>query len=227
MGGNLKSYLAEFIGTFALVFVGAGSFCVDAASGGRLGLGGLALAYGAAGMMATYAYGPISGGHFNPAITLAFYATGRTDAIKTVFYVVSQLLGAALAGQLLLATMHQPELQAAPAFLGACDLTGIGFRAATLLEAVGTFFLVSAVYATTVDARGRAGAAPLAAGVALAAGMLCLGPLTGAALNPARAFGPAVVTGHWTHWYVYWAGPLVGGVCAALLYEMMFLEAKK
>lgn len=227
MGGNLKSYLAEFIGTFGLVFVAAASFCAEALSPGRLGLTGLALAYGGAATAVTYAYGPISGGHFNPAVTLSFCVLGRLDRIKAVFYVVSQLLGAALAGQLLKATLHHPELLAPPVCLGACDLSGVGFRAATLLEAVGTFFLVCAVYATTVDSRGKASAAPLAVGTCLAGAMLALGPLTGAALNPARAFGPAIVTGHWSHWYVYWAGPLVGGCAAAFLYEYFFLEPEK
>lgn len=227
MGGNLRSYLAEFTGTFGLVFIAAASFCVEALFPGRLGLAGLALAYAAAAAAMSYAFGPISGGHFNPAVTLSFCALGRIDWIKGVFYLVSQLLGAALAGLLLRATWHQPELLAPPICLGACDLSGVGFRAATLLEAVGTFFLVSAIYATTVDPRGKPSAAPLAVGACLCGAMFSLGPLTGAALNPARVFGPAIVTGHWAHWYVYWAGPLVGGCAAALLYEHLLLESKK
>lgn len=227
MTGALKSYLAEFIGTFALVLIAAGAVCADAVTGGSFGPWGLALCYGLAAMSMVYAYGPISGGHFNPALTIALYGVGRVDPIRAVFFVVSQLLGAALAGKLLTATLHgHPELLTARPFLGACDLSGVGYKAGSLLEAVGAFFLMSAYYASSLDARGRAGAAPLAYAAATAAGAAWLIPLTGGALNPARAFGPAIVSGHWAHWYVYWAGPLVGAGAAALLYENLFLERK-
>ena len=214
MTGALKSYLGEFIGTFALVLAGAGSLCVG------LGPGLAALNYGLAAMSMTYAFGPISGGHFNPALTVALYAAKRVDAARAVLFVVSQLLGAALAGRLLAAALHGDPVQ-----LGGTVLT-IGFKAATLLEAVATFFLVISYYAAVYDPRGRAGAAPLAHGAALAAGALWLGPLTGGALNPARAFGPAINSGLWASWYVWWAGPIVGATAAALLYESLFLERK-
>jgi MIP family channel proteins len=215
MTGALKSYLAEFIGTFALVLSAAGALCVG------LDPAACALAYGLAAMSMTYAFGPISGGHFNPALTLGLYAAKRMDTVRCVFYVGSQLLGAAMAGLLLAAAFHHQ-----PSTLGGVFLGKIGFKAATLLEAVATFFLVSAYYAAVFDTRGRAGAAPLAHGAALAAGALWLGPLTGGAMNPARAFGPSLNTGIWAGWYVWWAGPIVGAVAAALLYESLFLERK-
>lgn len=219
MSGNIRSFVAEFVGTFALVWLAAGAVCVDAASPGRLGGTGTALAYGLAVFTLTYALSRSSGAHFNPAVTAAVYVSKRIDGVKAVFYIISQLLGAALAGLLLARSFAaRPELSAAAPFLGACDLWGIGFRGATLLEAIATFLLVLVYYAGTREGHARS-AFPLAVGMVVAAGSLALGPLTGGALNPARAFGPAVATGHWTNFYVYWVGPLVGAAAAALLYD--------
>lgn len=228
MTGSLKSYLAEFFGTFALVLAGAGAVCVDVLSGGRLGAAGIALSQGLAAVAAVYAFGPVSGGHFNPAVSAAMLLARRLSAVKAVFYLFSQLLGSAAAALLLAAVFHaHPELSQAAPFLGACDLAHVGFNAATLLEAMAAFFLVSAMYATAVDRRSAPGSFALAVGASYAAGTLLLGPLTGAALNPARAFGPAVATGHWAHWYVYWVGPLAGAVAASQAQEHLFLEENK
>lgn len=227
MTGSLKSYAAEIIGTFALIFAGAGSICMDALTGGHVGLLGIALAHGLTIMVMAYTYGPISGGHFNPAVTVAMLVSRRIGPIQGIFYIVSQLLGAALAGIFLKASLHNfPQLVAGPPFLGACDLSGVGFKAGTLLEAVTTFFLVSTIYATAVDPRGHAATAPIAIGLTITMCILVAGPLTGAALNPARAFGPAVATGHWANAFVYWIGPVIGGAVAALLYENLFLQRK-
>ena len=227
MSGHLKAYLAEFIGTFALVFAAAAAACAAGLTPGSVSPLGPSLAYGSAYAVMAYAYGTVSGGQFNPALTLSLLLMRRIDVIKGVFYLVSQLLGAALAGQLLIAALHRHPEVASPPFLGSVGLTGVGFKAATLLEAVMTFFLVTAYYATAIDNRAKRGTTPLACGLALFAGVLVLGPLTGGALNPARAFGPSIVTGNWAAWYVYWAGPLAGALGAALLYEKLFLDAKK
>lgn len=227
MSGNLKCYLAEFIGTFALVFAAAAAACAAGLTPGQPSPIGPALAYGSAYAVMAFAYGSVSGAHFNPALTLSQLLLRRIDFIKGILYLVSQLLGAALAGQLLIAALHgHPAVVSAP-FLGSCGLSGIGFKAATLLEAVMTFFLVTAYYATAIDHRAKRGTTPLACGLALFAGGLVLGPLTGGALNPARAFGPSIVTGNWAAWYVYWTGPLAGALAASLLYEKLFLDAKK
>lgn len=135
MSGNFKAYLAEIVGTFALVFAAAGSVAMDAAAGGKLGLTGMALAYGSATAVALFAFGPTSGGHFNPAVTAGMIVARRIDAVTGVFYVISQLLGAALAGLFLNAVLH-----ADTSHMGVCDLQGVGFRAGTLIEAVSTFF---------------------------------------------------------------------------------------
>jgi len=219
MPGNLKAYLAEIVGTFALVFAAAGSVSMDAAAGGKLGLTGMALAYGSATAVALFAFGPTSGGHFNPAVTAGMIVARRIDAVTGVFYVVSQLLGAALAGLFLNAVLH-----ADTSHMGVCDLQGVGFRAGTLIEAVSTFFLVSTFMATAGVRRGPARLGPLAVGLAVVFGVLVTGPVTGAAMNPARAFGPAVASGQWANWFVYWIGPLTGGVTAAILQENIFLK---
>lgn len=225
MSGNIRSFLAEFIGTFAVVWLAAGAVCIDAAVPGRLGAVGVSLAYGLGVAMMTYALGPASGGHFNPALTAAAYVSRRLELIKAIFYLISQLLGAALAGLLLARTFAAwPQLATAQPFFGSCDLNGIGFRGATLLEAIATFLLVLVYCSARYEGRARSGW-PLAMGFAVTAGSLALGPLTGGAMNPARAFGPAVASGHWTHFYVYCVGPLVGAGAATLLYDQLFLGA--
>ncbi|MBI3551368.1 MAG: aquaporin [Elusimicrobia bacterium] len=227
MSGNFKSYAAETIGTFALIFIGAGSVCMDVITGGKVGITGIAFAHGLTIMAMAYTYGAVSGGHFNPAVTAAMLVGKRIDGITGLFYVISQLLGAALAGLALRAILHNhPQLATGAPFLGACDLNGVGFRAGTFVEAIATFFLVSTIYATAVDKRGAAATAPIAIGMTITMCIFATGPLTGAALNPARAFGPAVATGHWANAFVYWIGPIAGGVAAALLQENLFLEKK-
>ncbi len=224
MNRTIGAFAAEFIGTFALIFVGAGSICMEIMTG-KVGVTGIALAHGLTIMAMAYAFGSASGGHFNPAVTAAMVSQRRLDPTRGVLYVASQLLGAAVAGLTLRAVLHgRPELFSGPPFLGACDLSGVGFKAATLLEAITTFLLVSTIYGTAVDPRGARATAPIAIGMTITLSILATGPLTGAALNPARAFGPALATGHWANWYVYWVGPLAGALAAAALYESMFLE---
>ncbi len=226
MGGGLRSFGAELAGTFALTLAGAGAVCMDAFTGGRLGPVGIALAYAAATAAAFYSF-PGSGSRFNPALTLADLAVRRTPVLRGVFAVAAQLLGAACAGQLLRATLAggQPALLAAPTFLGACAPAGIGYRAATLLEAVATFFLACAV--TASDQRRRRALGPLAIGAAVLFGGLAAGPLTGAAMNPARAFGSAVAAGAWSRHYVYWVGPLAGATLAALISPYLVTEENR
>lgn len=228
MAGNLRAFLAEFLGTFALVFLGAGSVCMDAVTGGKVGTLGVALAHGLAFATMGYALGHVSGGHYNPAVTAAMLSNRRIEPGKAVFYVVAQLLGASAAALVLRAALigGHPQLCGSAPFLGACDLAGVGYKAATLLEAIATFLLVLVVCASC-DLRGPAGLAPLAAGLTLAACMLAIGPLTGGALNPARAFGPALAAWRWSNIYVYWIGPLAGALAAAALYENLFLEKRK
>lgn len=227
MAGNLKAILAEFIAAFAFVAAGAGAVCMDALSGGRLGLTGIALAHGLAAAALAHVYGRTCGAQFNPAVTIVLWANGRQNAIKTVFFLAAQLLGATMAGLFLKSVLHNhPELITSAPFLGASDLSGLGYKAGTLVEAVLTFLLVTGIYSTTVESKDREASAPFVLGAMYGLGILIAGPLTGGAMNPARAFGPAIVTGHWSYWWVYWVGPLAGAAGASLLYEYLFLEKK-
>ncbi len=228
MTGNLKCCLGEFLGTFALVLFGAGAVCMDSLTGGKVGLVGTALAAGLTLTVTTWTYGPTSGGHFNPVLTLALLANKRIEPTKAVLYAASQLLGAACGGLLLGAVLHgRPELASAPVYLGAFEPSSVGFKAATLLEALGAFLLVSVFYATALDPRGNPAHTAPAVGLTLVLSVLAMGPVTGAALNPARAFGPAVASGHWADWYVYWIGPVAGALAAALIQEKIFLSKNR
>jgi aquaporin Z len=209
---------AELIGTFALVFIGAG-----AAALGIGGLVGVALAHGLVIVTFTYAYGHLSGAHLNPAVTIGLWAGGQIRSSRAAGYVVAQLLGG-IAGAMAL----RLALGGASTGLGATLLaTGLQVgdttvvvtpAAGLLIETLLTFFLVSTVFNAAVS--GRAGnLAGLAIGLALTFGILMGGPLTGASLNPARTLGPALVTGNHSDLWVYIVGPIAGGVLAALLYR--------
>lgn len=204
MSGTFRAFLAEFVGTFCLVLLAAGA----AASGAAPAL--VALAYGLAASVCLFAFAQ-GGGHFNPALTAASLLMRRADGPRAALILAAQLLGAALAGLYL---QGHAAAGAAPA---ACALSGVGFRSATLAEALGAFFIASAYFASAAEP--RRGAAPLAVGAATAAAALVFAPSTGGAFNPARAFGPSVATGLWAHWYVYWIGPLAGAAASALLFE--------
>ncbi len=221
--GGLRAFAAELVGAFAIVLAGAGAACLDAATGGRVGPAWAALAYASATAAAFYCF-PRARGAFNPAVTLAEAGARRLDAVSAVFALVAQLSGAACAGIFLRAILEggRPALLEAPIYLGACAPNGVGYRAATLAEAVATFFLACAIAAS--QARRRRAMGPLMIGAAALFGALTAGPLTGGAMNPARAFGPALAAGHWTRHYVYWAGPLAGAALAALLSPYIVAE---
>ena len=224
---NLSQKLvAEFIGTFALIFFGAGAICVDfhLRSTGGIGLLAIALAHGLAIAVMVSALGHISGGHFNPAITIGFWVTRRLSTLDSLAYWAVQLAGATAAAFVLKAVI--PEDIATNVFLGTPELMRDFPRwSGMALEAVTTFFLVLVVFATAVDSRGTFKAiAGFGIGLTITLGILVAGPFTGAALNPARAFGPAVASGHWLNWGIYWVGPLAGGFIAGLLYDSLFLR---
>jgi MIP family channel proteins len=218
----LQRGVAEFVGAFALIFVGAGSIAVAGLGGS--GLVGVALAHGLVIAVMVSAVGHISGGHFNPAVTLGFLVTRRMDARLAVVYWVAQLVGGVL-GALLL-TLLLPDALTDPVALGApLVANGIGAGAAAVLEALLTFFLVWVIFATAADPRGTfASIAGLAIGLTITLDILIGGPLTGAAMNPARAFGPELVHGEWSDAWVWYVGPLAGGAAAALAYEALYLR---
>lgn len=211
--------VAEAIGTFLFVFVGAGSVVLnDHLGSGGPGLVGVALAHGLALAVLVSALGAISGAHFNPAVTAAVLVSGRIRLVYAGLYVVAQLGGAVLAGLALRAVF--PESSWSPSSIGTPALDpSIGPVGGIAIEAVLTVLLVLAVFGTAVDPRApRLGG--MAIGLAVAADILMGGPLTGAAMNPARWFGPAVASGDLADWYVWWIGPLLGALVAALLYRV-------
>jgi MIP family channel proteins len=227
---TLQKLVAEFFGPFALVFFGAGSICADQflRSSGQAGVGllGIALAHGLAiGIMVT-SLGHISGGHFNPAITLGFWVTRRISTFEALAYWVAQLAGATAAAYLL---RLLPVDVWGPVQLGTPELaSGISRTNGMIFEGIMTFFLVFVVFATAVDARGAFNKiAGFAIGLTITMGALFGGPFTGAALNPSRAFGPALAANHWANQGVYWIGPLAGGVAAGWLYNTLFLSKEE
>jgi MIP family channel proteins len=217
---------AEFIGTFALVFFGAGSICADQFlhGAGSLGLLGIAVAHGLAIAIMVSAVGHVSGGHFNPAITIGFWVTKRVSTLDVVLYWTAQLAGAIVAAFLLKALVPEETWRAVA--LGTPALVRDFSRlSAMILEAITTFFLVLVVFATAVDEKGTfRSIAGFGIGLTITLGIMVAGPFTGAALNPARAFGPALASSHWASQGVYWVGPLAGGFLAALLYDSLFLK---
>lgn len=217
--------LAEFIGTFSFVFIGAGTAAVVGDGVGLPGIAAIALAHGLAIMAFAFAYGPVSGGHMNPAVTVGVLVAGAMDAASAVGYVICQLLGG-VAGALVLrallggvATGLGTPMLAHNLALGNTILTvtpAIGF----IIEMILAFFLVTVVLSTAVA--GRAGnLAPLAIGMTLTFNILMGGALTGAPFNPARALGPMVATGKFDEVWLYLTAPIVGAIVAAILHTAL------
>ncbi len=214
----LRRAVAEFVGTFALVFVGI--LAVALADDGG-GLVGVALAHGLVIAVMVSAVGHISGAHFNPAVTAALLVTRRIAPALAAVYLAAQLAAAVLGALLVRVVAGVEAVEAGtPRLFG-----GYGWGDAVVLEAVLTFFLVWVVFATAVDPRGTfKSIAGLAIGLTITLDILAGGPLTGAAMNPARALGPELVGGVWDDALVYWIGPLVGAAAAALAYEYLYLR---
>lgn len=213
--------VAEGVGTFLFFFVAAGSVVLTTHSGENgPGLVGVALAHGLVLAVLVSAFGAISGGHFNPAVTVAVRLAGRIEWSHAAMYVVAQLVGAVAAGFALRAVL--PESAWGPTNIGTPALgEGISIGAGIAIEAVLTVVLILAVFGTAIDMRApRLGG--MAIGLAVAADILMGGPLTGAAMNPARWLGPAVASGAYADWYVWWVGPLLGAIVAAVLYRYVF-----
>lgn len=225
MRDTTKALIAEFLGTFALIFIGAGAVCTSAFGGGA-GLLGVALAHGTVLAVMVSSLGHISGAHFNPAVTIALLTAQRFDSRNVLPYIAAQMAGAVLAAYLL--SLVIPEDTWRQAQLGAAQLAqGITVVQATTLEAILTFFLVIAVFGTAVDPKGSWQiVAGFGIGTVLIFDILVGGPWTGAAMNPARAFGPALVSGTWANHAVYWIGPILGGVLAGALYGV-FLGGRR
>lgn len=218
----VKPVVAELIGTFGFVFIGAGSIITNTFSRGAVGLIGIAFALGLGLAIMITVFAATSGGHINPAVTIGFLVTRRIAPLLGLLYIVAQLVGATLAGLLLRAIYPQPVWQAAQ--LGTTNLgPGVSFGTGVLIEAILTFILLLAVFGTAVDPRApKVGG--FAIGLTVFVDVLLAGPLTGGSMNPARTFGPALAGGFWQNDLVYWIGPIVGAVIAALIYEYVILR---
>jgi MIP family channel proteins len=207
--------VAEFVGTFTLIFIGGGAGIVSGHD-----IVAVALANGLAIGIMVSNLGHISGGHFNPAITLGFLVTRRITAPLAVAYWLFQLAGGIIAALILRWLLHKP------ASLGSVPhVATIGSGRGLVVEIVLTFFLVWAVFATAVDPRGAfKSIAGLAIGLTITIDVFMGGPLTGAAMNPARAFGPELANNFWAQGWIYWVGPLIGSVVAAVAYDWLYLR---
>jgi MIP family channel proteins len=221
MTSLIRRALAEAFATFGFVFLGVGAAVASFFPGVSYGLLGIALVHGLAIAVMISATMAISGGHVNPAVTVGLFVARRISAGTAVAYVIAQLIGAVLAALAIkgLLPSHVVRAAAVGAPVIANSLT---FVQAVLLEAVLTFFLVSAVFGTCVNPDApRIGG--LGVGLVIFADIMVAGTMTGAMMNPARAFGPALVSGVWTGHLAYWLGPILGAVIAGLLWDRLLL----
>jgi aquaporin Z len=219
--------LAEYLGTFFLCFAGIAAILGGtAAVGSDIGLVGIALAHGLALSVAVATFGGVSGAHFNPAVTVAMLVTGRIPPPNAVLYIVAQLAGATTAALICRAVF--PEAAIAQANLG-IPLPAAWATTGTVLivEFVLTFLLVVAIFGAAVDPRGQVvKIGGFAIGLTVTFDILAGGPVTGASMNPARSFGPALVQGFWQWHWAYWVAPVAGGAVAAIIYDRLILDRK-
>src|SRR6202142_4275700 len=216
MNDRLRPAFAELVGTFVFFFIGAGSIVTDSYTHGGVGLIGVALAHGLILSIMVSTFGAISGGHFNPAVTVGAWVAGKVDRATVICYIIAQLIGGTLAGYLLRIVFPEAAWQAV--HLGTPALAaGVSPAVGLILEATLTFFLMMAVLGTAIDK-----AAPkiggFGIGLTVAVDILVGGPVTGAAMNPARVFCTALPAGYWDAHWIYWVGPITGAAFASWLY---------
>ena len=219
---EVPALIVEFLGVFLLTFVGAGAI---------IGTGGddlvaIALAHGLSIAVMVAAAGHISGGVYNPAVAAGLMASGKLPVARGLAFIVAEVLGAIVAALLLRGIFPAAAVDAVN--LGT-PLPGQGVSAgqALLVEIVLSFFLMFVIFGVAVDSRGPSGIAGLAIGLTVALDILMGGGVSGAAMNPARHFGPALVQGAWRGAWVYWVGPMLGAVAAALLYTFLLLDRRQ
>lgn len=211
----LAPYLAEGLGTFALVFAGPGAVAVNAAADGAVTGVGIGMSFGLIVMAMVFALGHVSGCHINPAVTIAMRALGRIESRRAAGYVVAQLAGAVLAGFAIVAIVGSAgDAGASAPRLGGTD-------AALWSEVILTFLLMFVILSVATDSRAQGSFAAIAIGGYVGFAATGWGPVANASMNPARSFGPAVAAGAWEAHWVYWVGPIAGALLAAAAYELM------
>src|SRR4051812_11053395 len=217
MNKKLRPVAAELVGTFCFVFIGAGSIVTDVFTRGAVGLIGVAIAHGLMLSIMVSAFMAVSGGQLNPAVSVGLWVGGKQNGRTALTLILAQLAGASVAG-LLLRCCYAPEIWQ-PVHLGTPALAvGMTPLKALGIETVLTFLLMTSILGTAVDNRApKLGGFGI--GLTVAADILVGGPLTGASMNPARSFGPALAANFWEYHWVYWIGPVVGATAAAWLYN--------
>ena len=208
-----REAIAEFLGTFILVFAGTGAVMVNKTSAGSVTHLGISFVFGAVVTAMIYALGHISGAHFNPAVTLGFWASGFFPKYKVLPYVLGQCAGAIAASQVLLITLGEV------ANLGATIPLNGNWLQSLILETVLTFILMFVILGSGLDRRAHIGFAGIAIGLTVGLEAAFMGPITGASMNPARSLGPALIGGIWNHHWVYWVAPIWGAQLAVAVYR--------
>jgi len=216
---KLPKYLAETIGTFCLVFAGTGAIIVNQVSGGQVTHVGVSLVFGLVVLAMIYAIGHISGAHMNPAVTLGFLSVGRLPSREVMPYLSAQIFGAILASAVLRFTFP------AVATLGQTIPAG-PWAQSFVLEIVMTFILMFVIMGVATDARAEGSIAGIAIGATIALEALFGGPISGASMNPARSFAPALLSGSFAHHWIYWIAPILGSVGGAWVYRAVQCDAQ-
>jgi MIP family channel proteins len=210
-----RALLAEFIGTFVMIFAGTGAVMVNNLSNGAVTHLGISIVFGAVVTALIYSLGHISGAHFNPAVTLAFWTGGFLRRSLVIPYIVAQVLGAIAASGLLRLALG------AVSNLGATIPRNGDWLQSLILETVLTFILMLVIFGSGLDRRAPIGFAGMAIGLTVALEAACMGPITGASMNPARSIAPALVGGNLQHQWVYWIAPIAGAQLAMVTYRYL------